>query len=44
MGPGTVLTFAEPVETDTLVLWFPRLPVAESDGRNRIELGELRVG
>ncbi|WP_269142622.1 murein biosynthesis integral membrane protein MurJ [Georgenia yuyongxinii] len=44
MGPGTVLTFTEPVETDSLVLWFPRLPVADSDGKNRIELSELRLG
>ncbi|UNX54955.1 murein biosynthesis integral membrane protein MurJ [Georgenia sp. TF02-10] len=43
MGPGTVLTF-EPVETDHLILWFPQLPVADSDGKNRIELAELRVG
>ncbi|WP_448073982.1 murein biosynthesis integral membrane protein MurJ [Georgenia yuyongxinii] len=44
MGPKTVLTFPEPVETDSLVLWFPRLPVAGSDGKNRIELSELRLG
>ncbi|WP_164737185.1 murein biosynthesis integral membrane protein MurJ [Georgenia sp. SYP-B2076] len=43
MGPGAVLTF-EPVETDSLVLWFPALPEADSDGKNRIELAELRVG
>ena len=43
MGPNTVLTF-EPVETDSIVLWFPRLPTAESDGKNRIELAEVRVG
>ncbi|WP_052436814.1 hypothetical protein [Georgenia sp. SUBG003] len=43
MGPGTVFRF-DPVETDSIVLWFPRLPVAESDGKNRIELAEVRVG
>jgi hypothetical protein len=43
MGPDTVLTF-EPVETGSIVLWFPRLPTAESDGKNRIELAEVRVG
>jgi hypothetical protein len=43
MGPDTVLTF-EPVETGSIVLWFPRLPAAESDGKNRIELAEVRVG
>ncbi|MFC7403905.1 lipid II flippase MurJ [Georgenia alba] len=44
MGPDTVFEFDDPVETDSLVLWFPQLPVAESDGLNRIELAELRVG
>ena len=43
MGPGTTFTFDEPVETDELVLWFTSLPVADSDGRNRIELAELGV-
>ena len=44
MAPGTVLTFAEPVEADSLVLWFPSLPVADSDEKFRIELAEVRVG
>lgn len=43
MGPATTFTFDEPVETDELVLWFTSLPVADSDGRNRIELAELEV-
>ncbi|WP_230976469.1 MULTISPECIES: lipid II flippase MurJ [Georgenia] len=43
MGPATTFTFAEPVVTDRLVLWFTSLPVAGSDGRNRIELAELTV-
>ena len=43
MGPDTTFTFDEPVETDELVLWFTSLPVADSDGRNRIELAELEV-
>ena len=43
MGPATTFTFAEPVVTDRLVLWFTALPVADSDGRNRIELAELTV-
>ncbi|WP_413451708.1 lipid II flippase MurJ [Georgenia phoenicis] len=43
MGPATTFTFAEPVETDSIVLWFTSLPVADSDGRNRIELAELTV-
>ncbi|WP_152188941.1 murein biosynthesis integral membrane protein MurJ [Georgenia satyanarayanai] len=43
MGPDTTFTFDEPVETDSIVLWFTSLPVADSDGRNRIELAELTV-
>ncbi len=43
MGPDTTFTFDEPVETDSIVLWFTSLPVADSDGRNRIELAELSV-
>ena len=43
MGPDTTFAFDEPVETDSIVLWFTSLPVADSDGRNRIELAELTV-
>ncbi|HLS00889.1 MAG TPA: hypothetical protein VK054_02750, partial [Beutenbergiaceae bacterium] len=43
MSSQTTLTFDEPVETDTIVLWFPELPVAESDGMNRIELAEVEL-
>lgn len=43
MSPTTTLTFEEPVETDTIVLWFPELPVAESDGMHRIELAEVEL-
>ena len=39
----TTFTFDEPVETDTIVLWFPELPVADSDGMNRIELAEVSI-
>lgn len=39
----TTFTFDTPVETDTIVLWFPQLPVASSDGMNRIELAEVIV-
>lgn len=39
----TTLTFDEPVETGTIVLWFPELPVADSDGMNRIELAEVQI-
>lgn len=43
MGPDTIFTFEEPLATDGIVLWFTHLPVADSDGKNRIELAELRV-
>lgn len=43
MGPDSTFTFEEPVATDRLVLWFTQLPVAASDGKNRIELAELGV-
>ncbi|WP_241237084.1 murein biosynthesis integral membrane protein MurJ [Georgenia faecalis] len=44
MGPDAVFTLSEPTETDRLVLWFTGLPVAQSDGKNRIELAELGLG
>lgn len=43
MDHETTLTFDEPVETDSIVLWFPELPVADSDGMNRIELAEVSI-
>ncbi|MFC8190770.1 protein kinase family protein [Cellulomonas sp. NPDC057328] len=43
MGPETALTFAAPVETDVLTVWFTELPTM-ADGRFRIELTELTVG
>ncbi|SEE76489.1 murein biosynthesis integral membrane protein MurJ [Ruania alba] len=43
MGPETTYELSTPTELDTIVLWFPELPVAESDGRNRIELAEITV-
>lgn len=43
MDGETTFTFEEPVETDTIVLWFPELPVADSDGMNRIELAEVSL-
>ncbi|WP_136517627.1 protein kinase family protein [Cellulomonas telluris] len=42
MGPETALTFAEPVETDVITIWFTELPTMP-DGRFRIELPELGV-
>ncbi|QGQ20778.1 hypothetical protein GC089_18245 [Cellulomonas sp. JZ18] len=42
MGPQTALTFAAPVETDVLTVWFTELPTMP-DGRFRIELTELTV-
>ncbi|WP_434081328.1 hypothetical protein [Sanguibacter sp. Z1732] len=43
MGPEVTYELSEPTETDVVVLWFPELPVADSDGRNRIELAEVSV-
>lgn len=43
MGPDVTYTFSEPVEAETIALWFPELPVADSDGRNRIELAEISL-
>ncbi|QOR70749.1 murein biosynthesis integral membrane protein MurJ [Ruania alkalisoli] len=43
MGPEMTYTLSEPTDLDAVVLWFPELPVAESDGRNRIELAEITV-
>lgn len=43
MGPDSEFTF-EPLQTDSLVLWFPRLPVAESDGENRLEIARIELG
>ena len=43
MGPTSRFTFDEPVATDSIVLWFTSLPVADSDGRNRLEVAELIV-
>lgn len=43
MGPTTVIRLPEPTEMSTVVLWFTSLPRAESDGKNRVELGELAV-
>ncbi|WP_156254118.1 murein biosynthesis integral membrane protein MurJ [Pseudactinotalea terrae] len=44
MGSNVTYTFAEPVEAEAISLWFPELPVASSDGRNRIELAEITLG
>lgn len=41
MGPDTTYTLSTPTELEAIVLWFPELPVADSDGRNRIELAEI---
>ncbi len=37
-----MLTFAEPVEASSIVLWFTELPQT-ADGSNRIELHEVQV-
>lgn len=44
MGSDVTYTFDEPVEAEAISLWFPELPVADSDGRNRIELAEISLG
>jgi len=44
MGENVTFTFTEPVEAEAISLWFAELPVAESDGRNRIELAEISLG
>ncbi|WP_420111964.1 murein biosynthesis integral membrane protein MurJ [Pseudactinotalea sp.] len=44
MGSNVTYTFDEPVEAQAISLWFPELPVADSDGRNRIELAEITLG
>ncbi|MDT0165206.1 hypothetical protein Q9R32_06540, partial [Actinotalea sp. AC32] len=43
LGPETVLTLAQPTQGQHVVLWFTALPQTP-DGRNRIELTEVRVG
>ncbi|MDO5495569.1 MAG: hypothetical protein Q4G64_07645, partial [bacterium] len=43
MGRETVITLPQPVEMSNVVLWFTSLPVADSDGRNRVEMTEVRV-
>lgn len=43
MDGKTTFTFDEAVETDSISLWFPELPKAESDGLNRIELAEVLI-
>jgi hypothetical protein len=42
LSPTTVLTFAQPTEATTIVLWFTTLPVNPT-GENRIELFEVQV-
>lgn len=42
LGPSTVLTFAEPVEASTLVLYFTELPT-NAAGQFRIEVTEVTV-
>ncbi len=39
----TLITLAEPTELSHVVLWFTALPVADSDGKNRIELLEVEI-
>ena len=43
MGPTTVITLPEPTQLSHVVLWFTSLPVADSDGKNRLEVAEVVV-
>ncbi|MET0434220.1 MAG: hypothetical protein ABW025_08630, partial [Cellulomonas sp.] len=42
LAPQTVLTLAQPTETQSIVLWFPSL-AQTPDGQNRIEITNLAV-
>ena len=42
MSQETVLAFAQPVQTSTLVLWFTELPT-NAEGKFRIEVNEITV-
>jgi hypothetical protein len=42
LAPQTVLTLAQPTETQSIVLWFPSL-AQTPDGQNRIEISNLAV-
>ncbi|OLT46110.1 hypothetical protein [Cellulosimicrobium sp. CUA-896] len=42
LSPGAEFTFAEPVEAESLVLWFTELP-QNGQGENRVEINELLV-
>lgn len=39
----TTITLPQPTELTNVVLWFTSLPQADSDGKNRLELGEIEV-
>lgn len=43
MSGDTSLKAGEPVRTTTVILWFEDLPAANSDGKYRIDLGEITV-
>lgn len=43
LGAQTVLTFDEPVDTSTIVLWFTELPT-NSEGKFRLEVNDVKVG
>ncbi len=43
MSAETVLTAAEPIVSQTVILWFTELPVANSDGLFRIDISEITV-
>lgn len=43
MGRTTVIPLPEGTELSNVVLWFTALPVADSDGKNRVEMLEVAV-
>lgn len=43
MSAETVLSASEPVVTETVIIWFEELPVANSDGQFRIDISEITV-
>jgi hypothetical protein len=42
LAPDTVMTFEQPAETGSIVLWFTSLPPAE-DGKYRVEVTEITL-
>jgi hypothetical protein len=43
LAPETDLTFAQPTESQTFVLWFNELPTSSIDGKLRVSIKEILV-